>query len=463
MELKRVLGSDSRSATAKAVALYGKDALIVSNERVSGMVEVIVAVDLANDQFQSLEPAGIDARALDRQNFRLGAAPPATSRAHFGQILEGRLDEMTPPTGTVPTTTVLTATMPKADVQAHSQSDADRQELERARDLVDMLRGEFAEMRKELRISQQLAAWQSTPGIADAVKPLATALLEAGVPMGLRSLLIDEIKGLDKLEEAMSVLESILRRSVRREKHKLVFEGVNVIAGPSGAGKTMMVGRLAAMLVREGTLEPDDLAVVSFSDRRPGAWNQIQLLAAQAGVDSYRVTDAAMLESLLPELSSRKVVLIDTPGVRVSEHLNAISNVVSKGDAKARFHLLLSADSSAATCKRYLDQPDVNWASLMISKMDESTQPWPLIQALCDFQLPLSFSSCAPAGNESLTAVDTDALIALAICNLPLGGEPLSQLDPTLGLDTTRRLHPASMAKSEASAWRSEDRKKLVQ
>ena len=49
MELKRILATDSRSAKAKALRLYGPDALILSNEKVNGQVEIIVAVDLARD------------------------------------------------------------------------------------------------------------------------------------------------------------------------------------------------------------------------------------------------------------------------------------------------------------------------------------------------------------------------------------------------------------------------------
>ena len=45
MELKRILARDSRTATAKAIELYGRDALIVSNERVNGQAEVIVDVN----------------------------------------------------------------------------------------------------------------------------------------------------------------------------------------------------------------------------------------------------------------------------------------------------------------------------------------------------------------------------------------------------------------------------------
>ena len=51
MELKRILARDSRTATAKAIELYGRDALIVSNERVNGQSEVIVAVDISATSF----------------------------------------------------------------------------------------------------------------------------------------------------------------------------------------------------------------------------------------------------------------------------------------------------------------------------------------------------------------------------------------------------------------------------
>jgi len=436
MEVKRVLGVDSRTATAEAVKLYGKEALIISNERINGKVEVIVAVDLERDQFKTLEPDGIDSRrqAMLMSADSAGAASaPKRGGGGFGDILHSQLGEMTIPP----------ALKTKTEFGAFSEKEADRQELDHAKDLVSMLREEFAEMRKELRISQQLGAWQSTPDIAEAVKPLANALLASGVPVELRSLLVDEIKGLDDLGEAMSVVESVLQRSIQREKQGRLLQGVNVISGPSGAGKTMMVGRLAAMHARDGAFQCDEVAVVSFNDRRAGAWNQIQLLAAKAGVDSYRVTDQATLENILPELELRKVVLIDTPGVRVPEHLDAIANVVNKGEEKVRFHLLLPADASAATIKRYLDQPNAQWETLMLSKMDESTQPWPLIQALCECRLPLSFSSSGPAGLESLATADTDMLVRLAMSNLPVQGPATGHSD---------RL---ALANAQLHVWRS--------
>ena len=65
MELKRILAKDIRRATEKAVALYGQDVLFVSNSRVNGMTEVIVAVDVAYSLAAS--PRSTDQDGADRE------------------------------------------------------------------------------------------------------------------------------------------------------------------------------------------------------------------------------------------------------------------------------------------------------------------------------------------------------------------------------------------------------------
>ena len=49
MELKRILANDLRAATEKAIRIYGPNTLVVSSERISGGVEVIVATDFSQD------------------------------------------------------------------------------------------------------------------------------------------------------------------------------------------------------------------------------------------------------------------------------------------------------------------------------------------------------------------------------------------------------------------------------
>ena len=49
MELKRILANDLRAATEKAIKIYGPNTLVVSSERISGGVEVIVATDFSQN------------------------------------------------------------------------------------------------------------------------------------------------------------------------------------------------------------------------------------------------------------------------------------------------------------------------------------------------------------------------------------------------------------------------------
>ena len=52
MELKRILARDTRAATEKAIALYGPDVLVISNHRIQGETELVVAVDLPADPLE---------------------------------------------------------------------------------------------------------------------------------------------------------------------------------------------------------------------------------------------------------------------------------------------------------------------------------------------------------------------------------------------------------------------------
>ena len=93
MELKRILARDTRSATEKAMALFGPDVLIISNNRVEGQTELIVALDVAeasSDELMAEEmgaiehgqtatpyPSGV---ALSGVNKRLSSTPSSVNQ-----------------------------------------------------------------------------------------------------------------------------------------------------------------------------------------------------------------------------------------------------------------------------------------------------------------------------------------------------------------------------------------------
>jgi len=147
MELKRVLARDSRTATAKAIELYGKEALIISNERVNGKVEVIVAVDVTASDREQFDGADLadTADESSRAGQKAVALPevPAGS-ARFGALLHENMEQ------------VRKSVQVPDDAGLRASDSFDRRELDRAKDLVEMVRGELAEMRREFRIAQQV-------------------------------------------------------------------------------------------------------------------------------------------------------------------------------------------------------------------------------------------------------------------------------------------------------------------
>jgi flagellar biosynthesis GTPase FlhF len=404
MELKRILAKDLRRATEQAVSLYGEDVLVISNAKVNGQVEVIVAVDVAaqhdHEPWLERRPAAADE---DGELFQVALKESLREQKELADIDE---DDVT-------YEPLLRKKPAVAEViNTHDQRAADHRDYIRGREIVDLVRDELAAIRKEFKIAQRAAAWQSESPAKSAVKPLVAALAEASIPVSLRTLLVDQVSGMNDLQLARDALHAQLAGSMGEHWAKLPQRGLHAIAGPAGAGKTLMVARLArAAAERKG---PESVAVISYCDQRAGAWSQIQMLCSQAGVDCLRANDTDTLKTLLAELGGRHLVLIDTPGVEVFNRLEQIQSC----SADIACHLVLPADASGTTVRKYLVEPKCAWNSLMVSRMDEATQPWALIQVLCEKPVPLSAASHSPAATEGAQVLTANELVTLAIRGL---------------------------------------------
>jgi flagellar biosynthesis protein FlhF len=196
------------------------------------------------------------------------------------------------------------------------------------------------------------------------------------------------------------------------------------MAGLSGSGKSLMVAKAAQQAAMQ--VGAEHVAVVSYHDMRAGAWAQTQMLCAQLGVECFRAANSETLSLLLSELSTRRLILIDTPGVQMNERLDEILQVCPE----AGLHAVVPADSSGVTLSRIMLKSDLNWQSLMISKLDESHAPWPLIQFLIaeGAQCVVSAGGGSDRVSDGLKSSGLQKLINIAMTQLT----PISE---TLGED----------------------------
>jgi flagellar biosynthesis GTPase FlhF len=502
MELKRIIAKDTRTANEKAMALYGSDVLIISSCQVRGQTELIVAVDIdpiaaevavkeefipsdltystkrkpgqvdedentfvpAHQKLLNKKPKSFD-EVLDqtlKQNKRIErTASPAThaqpqhQAAHHEEAAAKakRVEFVGPPKPAdwrKPSATKVvqksaakksfTHSTPVEELSAMERARDDREVL-RGREIVELVREELATLRKEFKLSQQLAMWQGTP-LSRNLQPLRNALNEAPIPAALRALLIDSIQSFDEVEPALQEIKRQLCSSIESSSVgttvQVPSEGVHVLAGPSGSGKTLMIARLAQEI--SATIGTDQIAVISYSDLRAGAWNQAQLLSAQSGVDCFRANNPATLKLLLEEHSNRKIVFIDTPGVQMAERVAEIQGVC----AQAQFHAVLPADVSLTTLRRIFSVQNIEWQSLMISKLDESSQPWPLIQCLTEGHVNVSVASKGERLGDWIRQVKSEDLVNLALSNLSLSHNDVLKDDSHQPMDMVRIARLAS-------------------
>jgi flagellar biosynthesis GTPase FlhF len=393
MQLKRILAKDSRTAMDLAMARYGKDVLVVSSQSVAGQIELVVALDVAPQPAPA--PVASSEPSAFTQAFRraLGPMPepealePEEEPVLTAADMLAKRKVVAAPAPTVapaPVAAPVAAPAPvAAAVAAPVAAPALVADDGRGREVVDVVRREIAALRKEFALGRQVQAWQDGRAWPPGVRPVVDALQDAGVPAGLRALLSDGLQESEDAQGALASMREVMEGALSGMPTATIGRGLHAICGPSGAGKTLMVTRLARVAAMH--LTPQRVALIAFNDGRSGAWSQTRVLAAQAGVSCWRAGDVATLRLLVEELRERTVILIDTAGADPQ----AQAALLQSADLGIETHLLLPADASIGSVKRLLADGKA-WRSLMVGKVDESHSPWPLLQALCDQRVPVS-------------------------------------------------------------------------
>jgi flagellar biosynthesis GTPase FlhF len=435
MELKRILARDTRSATEKAMAMFGPDVLIISNNRVEGQTELIVAMDVAEaspEEFLDENESSLNAKesvtvsvaAIDAAR-RISSTPSSLNSPfsdHLHQLLQPG------------SRTLQTETEPVAMVSTEQILTEGRDQV-RSQEIVSLVREELAALRQEFRLSQQTASWQMNQYWPAHIQPLIQAMTEAGVPTALRALLQEGLREQPTLDRALDSIRAQLAHNLERPQEGFPNRGIHVMAGLSGSGKTLMVAKAAQQAAMHYGAEY--VAVVSYHDMRAGAWSQTQMLCAQLGVDCFRASSPETLQLLLNELSPRRLILIDTPGVQMTERLTEIVQICPQ----AGLHAVVPADSSGVSLSRIMSKSKLPWQSLMISKLDESNSPWPLIQFLIadGAQCMVSAGGGSDKISDGLKSSGLQKLINIAIDNL----QPISDAFEDDGLEEATK--PATL------------------
>ncbi len=434
MNVRKFFGSNTREALRQVRDVLGADALILSNRRVEGGVEIMAVAD---NEMQALtysdRPSVQDVQPASRQpaiqpetiaailHKRQPAAPnpgPAqtvrvpefqtlkspgfgsTGAAAYQEQAGGQQEWRAPTPQDDP--------MPQASLFAHSPAPAMPQlgpvrepapETPQAHwgtpqqaapsiandPLVQEMAQELKRMRSLLESQLSGFAWGELARKDPLKAELMRALLGCGFSPQLSRKLLDALpEGLDS-ERGIKWLKAAMMHNLRVVEAGADFVtrgGVHALVGPTGVGKTTTVAKLAARAVLK--FGADKVALITTDSYRIGAHEQLKIYGRILNVPVHAVKDEAELEMTLADLTRSHLILIDTVGMsqrdrRITEQVEFLCG---RGD-RVRRHLILPATAQSVTLDDIVRAyQGTGMDGVILSKIDESMSIAPAIDCL---------------------------------------------------------------------------------
>ncbi len=170
-----------------------------------------------------------------------------------------------------------------------------------------------------------------------------------------------------------------------------VSGGIIAVVGPTGAGKTTTIAKLAARwCMRHGS---GDLALVSTDGYRIGARDQLSTYARILGAPMHAANSGKELARVLERLKSKKLILIDTAGmgprdVRLAEQLAALQ----LGAARARVLLALPAQGEGHALEEIVQAfAPLTPVACILTKVDEAASLGAVISTALRHRLKIAY------------------------------------------------------------------------
>ena len=455
MRIKRYFDKNIRDAIRKVREEQGPDAVIISNRKIDGGVEIVAAIDFDEVVLEAGAPLRHDSRdgggratpgavAGDSRDGGGRATPGAVAgdsrdgggRATPGAVAGTAIGE--PPRVATPAPSAAPVAGPVDTIRFPDPALLDmRRELKNLRGLIEqqissLVWGDMARRQplraKLLRLLLQL---ELSPGLC---QQLVSELTDDSRDGGGRATpgAIADTNDNDAHKAWRDVLAVLAHKLPVTDYDILADGGVIALLGPTGVGKTTTAAKLAARFaVRHGARH---VALVTTDNYRIGAHEQLRAYARILDVPLRVAADRNELREILKELADRKLVLIDTAGMSQRDmRLSEQFALIRAGSADIKNYLVLSAttrDAGIDEIIRYYQH--VNPRGCILTKVDEAGSLGGVLSQLIRYKLPAAYVSDGQKVPEDLHTASTHRLIGRSVAMMHRG-EQVPE-DPSLAM-----------------------------
>ncbi len=370
MKMKRYFAPDSRQALRALRDDQGPNAVILSNRRVEGGVEIIAAMDYEDAMVNT---------SLGNPN----ALADMPSRKHASP--HKKMPEASRSSQTADFKTS------RAESNSHTEYSATD-----SSSTLDKIQGELAGLRNIMEAPLMQFSW----GEIDRVQPLYAGLLKKLMTLGISSTLSQTIakkllkQGLSKHSwlESLNVLSQLVPIN---NEDIISTGGIVSLVGPTGVGKTTTIAKLAARFAlkhgRRG------VTLITTDNYRIGAHEQLRSYGRILGIPVHVASDAEELRNLLrgkrEQSGEPQLTLIDTAGISQKD-IGLTEQIVSSDidGVDIKKYLVLSATGQMNLQDEVIRAfSKVNLDGCVITKIDEAASLGEVISVLIQHNLPISY------------------------------------------------------------------------
>lgn len=421
MKIKRFHAKSMREAMRLVREEQGPDAVILSNRRIPGGIEVVAAVDYDAALMQQSQrhprptpkvPAAVEAAGTESEApaslRRMAAALAANDEPRPRSPAAAQAVSVPPPVAAVATAAVAAAGARRDVAVAPAVAAAQAQG-------IVQLQSDINVMRKMLE--EQLASlmWgdmqRRRPRQAQALRALA----ELGLDPDLARSLAEEIPENTDAERARFLPLGLLGRRIPVSTADPVLDGGMIaLVGPTGVGKTTTIAKLAARFAAQHGVR--DIALVTMDHYRIGAQEQLFTYGRLLGVPVHAIGAQDSLTAVLERLSDRKLVLIDTAGMSQRDKTLAaqITRLRAIGP-RLKSYLVLGGNVQVAAMDDAVRRFGVlPLTGLILSKLDEADRVGGALSVAIRRNLPITYYTDGQRVPEDLHPAKAERLVLRA-------------------------------------------------
>ncbi len=402
MITRRFIVDNMRQAIQEVGRELGPEAVIVSNNKVNGKIEIVATSEynddeIFKDQFSNPNDryhySNIKKQKNDTQ-VEIIAPTALDTRASQDLITDNLItDKNLPDTADFSTPHSVPGGSDLSDIQ---------NELSNLRDLME----------------QQLSglAWGDVAKRHPLRVKLIRHLMELGLSPSLCNSISEKISDDLTIKEAWQNAIDILTDKVPVIDKKYIEDSrVITLVGPTGVGKTTTIAKLAARhALRYGK---NDIALITTDSFRIGAHEQLRTYARILDIPVYTVSNEKELNNVLDLVKNKDLVLVDSAGMshrdeRLANQLNMLSQISPK---QRKTLLVISAATQYESLNESIRTFSQNIDGCILTKVDEAANLGTVLSIVIENNLSVAFISDGQRVPEDIHNVTSEDIVNRSI------------------------------------------------